>query len=184
MNVAIVWDIAPCSPYMNRRFEGHLLHVGFLFGWFFYSEDGGDTFLRNIGSHTDYTALYPIIWQLSFWSFVLYSVMICYCQMGHVHATCNGRKLSELFSPCPQTENNTETQKHWISGLCPSSGIINTRKHNVSKTEPVSTVRWGEGDSYPVGPLINSLPQSLDLCRCLSLWGASCCVTYIYYINI
>jgi hypothetical protein len=28
-------------------------------------EDGGDTFLRNIGSHTHYTALYPRRWQCS-----------------------------------------------------------------------------------------------------------------------
>jgi hypothetical protein len=26
-------------------------------------EDGGNTVLRNVGSHTDYTALYPRIWQ-------------------------------------------------------------------------------------------------------------------------
>jgi hypothetical protein len=29
----------------------------------FYPEDGSDTFLRNVGSHTDYTALFPRIWQ-------------------------------------------------------------------------------------------------------------------------
>jgi hypothetical protein len=44
MNVAISWVIAPCSPYVTRRFErkkkerkkerlgGHLLHAGFLLG--------------------------------------------------------------------------------------------------------------------------------------------------------
>jgi hypothetical protein len=26
-------------------------------------EDGDDTFLRNVGSHTEYTALYPRRWQ-------------------------------------------------------------------------------------------------------------------------
>jgi hypothetical protein len=31
----------------------------FLAKLFFYHEDGGDIFLRNVGSHTDYTALYP-----------------------------------------------------------------------------------------------------------------------------
>jgi hypothetical protein len=34
MNVAIFWDIAPCSPYFNRCFGGHLLHAGFLLSWF------------------------------------------------------------------------------------------------------------------------------------------------------
>jgi hypothetical protein len=26
-------------------------------------------------------------------------------------------------------------QTHWLSGLCPSFGILNTRKHNVSENE-------------------------------------------------
>jgi hypothetical protein len=26
------------------------------------------------------------------------------------------------------------TQNYWLSGLCPSSGILNTRKHNVPET--------------------------------------------------
>jgi hypothetical protein len=29
------------------------------------------------------------------------------------------------------------TQNYWVSGLCPSSWIINTRKKNVSETDPV-----------------------------------------------
>jgi hypothetical protein len=39
LNVIFSWDITPCSPYVNRRFEGayrlhlHLLHVGFLLSW-------------------------------------------------------------------------------------------------------------------------------------------------------
>jgi hypothetical protein len=37
MNVVIFWDIAP-----------YILHVNFQL--IFYSEDGGDTFLRNVGS--------------------------------------------------------------------------------------------------------------------------------------
>jgi hypothetical protein len=32
-------------------------------------------------------------------------------------------------------------QNHWIPGLCPSSGILNTRKHNVSETESVQLLR-------------------------------------------
>jgi hypothetical protein len=31
----------------------------FLAGLIFDPEDGGDTFHRNVGPHTDYTALYP-----------------------------------------------------------------------------------------------------------------------------
>jgi hypothetical protein len=44
-----------------------------------------------------------------------------------------------------------DTQNYWVSGLRPSSGILNTRKHNVSETGSVSILRWGEGDTYSVG---------------------------------
>jgi hypothetical protein len=29
----------------------------------FYTEDGGNIFLRNVGSHTDFTAVYPRRWE-------------------------------------------------------------------------------------------------------------------------
>jgi hypothetical protein len=32
-------------------------------------------------------------------------------------------------------------QNKWVSGLCPSTGILNTRKHNVSETGSVSVHR-------------------------------------------
>jgi hypothetical protein len=54
---------------MYRRFEGtkeqdtSLQQVATLL--IFDAEDGGDMFLRNVGSHTDYTALNPRKWQYS-----------------------------------------------------------------------------------------------------------------------
>jgi hypothetical protein len=48
------------------------------------------------------------------------------------------------------------TQNHWDSGLCPSSGILNTRKHNVSVSGSFSVLRWGKGDNYSVGSLRRS----------------------------
>jgi hypothetical protein len=76
MNVAVFWDIAPCSLYVYRRFGGtyHLHGLKsaqppatrwFLARLIFDPEDGGDTLLRNVGLHTDYTTLYPAIWQYS-----------------------------------------------------------------------------------------------------------------------
>jgi hypothetical protein len=35
------------------------------------------------------------------------------------------------------------SQSYWVFGLCPSSGIIKTREHNVSETGFVSVLRWG-----------------------------------------
>jgi hypothetical protein len=43
-----------------------------------------------------------------------------------------------------------------FSGLFSSSGILNTRKHNVSETGSVSILRRGEGDTYSVGSLRRS----------------------------
>jgi hypothetical protein len=48
------------------------------------------------------------------------------------------------------------TQNYWVSGLCPSTGILNTRKHNVTETASVSVLRWREGHTYSVGSLIKS----------------------------
>jgi hypothetical protein len=54
MNAAIFQDIASCSQYLSRRF-GAMSHP----------EGADDTFLRIVGTHSDYTELYPTKWQLS-----------------------------------------------------------------------------------------------------------------------
>jgi hypothetical protein len=53
------------------------------------------------------------------------------------------------------------TENYWVSGLCPSSGILNTGKHTVSENGSVSVLRCEEGDAYSVGSVRKSLPQSL-----------------------
>jgi hypothetical protein len=47
------------------------------------------------------------------------------------------------------------TQNYWVSGLCPSSGILETRKHNVSETGSIPAPRCGGGEETPIqlGPL-------------------------------
>jgi hypothetical protein len=42
-------------------------------------------------------------------------------------------------------------KNYWVSGLCPSSGILIIRKHKVSEIGSVSFFRWREGDTYSVG---------------------------------
>jgi hypothetical protein len=52
-------------------------------------------------------------------------------------SSCTDKALA--YSHLDQTY--TCTQKYWVSGLGPSSGILNTRKHNVSETGSVSVLR-------------------------------------------
>jgi hypothetical protein len=80
MKNAVFWDVAPCRSCVNRLFgRTHRFHLQgrkiraretsgsrwlqtdtcslwFIASGFFYPEDGGDTFLQNIGSHKIYTA--------------------------------------------------------------------------------------------------------------------------------
>jgi hypothetical protein len=37
--------------------------------------------------------------------------------------------------------HGSHTQNYWVFELCPSSGILETRKHNVSETGTVSVLR-------------------------------------------
>jgi hypothetical protein len=49
------WDIGLCSP-----LNAWLLHADFLLDLLFCAKNGGDVFLRIVGSLSlDYTALYP-----------------------------------------------------------------------------------------------------------------------------
>jgi hypothetical protein len=46
------------------------------------------------------------------------------------------------------------TQIYWVFGLFPSSGILETGKHDVSETGCVSVLRCGGEDTYSqLGPL-------------------------------
>jgi hypothetical protein len=54
------------------------------------------------------------------------------------------------------------TQNCWLLGLCPSTGILKKiREHDVLETGSVSVLTW-RGDTYSVGSLRKSEPQSLD----------------------
>jgi hypothetical protein len=44
-------------------------------------------------------------------------------------------------------------QNYWVWGHFPSSGILETRKHDVSATGSVSVLRCGGEDTYSVGSL-------------------------------
>jgi hypothetical protein len=44
------------------------------------------------------------------------------------------------------------TQNYWVFGLFPLSSILETRKHNISESGPVSILWWG-GTATQLGPL-------------------------------
>jgi hypothetical protein len=57
MKNAVFWDVASCRSCVNRRFGGTSAATcsrWFFARGFFYPEDGGDTFLRNVDSHKIY----------------------------------------------------------------------------------------------------------------------------------
>jgi hypothetical protein len=40
-----------------------------------------------------------------------------------------------------------KTQNYWVFGLCPSFGILEAGKHNVSENRSVSVLRCGGGET-------------------------------------
>jgi hypothetical protein len=71
-----------------------------------------------------------------------------------------GRVRSLFSNRLPTIVYNT--QNYWVSGLCPSSGIPETRKHNVSETGAHSVLRWGET------PILFGLLERVNLSHCLA----------------
>jgi hypothetical protein len=68
MKNVVLWDVALCRSCVNRRFGGkYRLHFqgrkirerGTSVSRWLHTEDGDDTFLRNVGSHTIYTTPHP-----------------------------------------------------------------------------------------------------------------------------
>jgi hypothetical protein len=49
----------------------------------------------------------------------------------------------------------SKLQNYWVFGLCPSSGILETRKHNVSETGSFPSSDEG-AETYSVGSLRKS----------------------------
>jgi hypothetical protein len=52
------------------------------------------------------------------------------------------RKIKYSASRCfAYPQNRIQAQNYWCFGLCPSFGILDSRKHNVSETGSVSVLR-------------------------------------------
>jgi hypothetical protein len=65
-----------------------------------------------------------------------------------------------------------DTQNYWVSGPCPSSGILKTRKHDLSETE--FFLSSGDERKTPtlLGPLERVILKSPDL-ELLRFWTLS-----------
>jgi hypothetical protein len=48
-------------------------------------------------------------------------------------------------------QNRLSSHNYWLFGLCPTSGILEIRKHNASETASVSVLKWEGGDTYSCG---------------------------------
>jgi hypothetical protein len=89
---------------------------------------GGDIFFRNVGwLSLDYATLYPISQNSS------------EPPMTISNAT---RIRNDQWNPFYRMVIKNFGQKYWVLILCPSSAILETRKHNVSETGSVSILRW------------------------------------------
>jgi hypothetical protein len=57
-----------CSVHLRTTFNNSLSSISALVSCLadFWLDDGGDTFLRNVGAYTDYTIQYPTRWRLSY----------------------------------------------------------------------------------------------------------------------
>jgi hypothetical protein len=49
--------------------------------------------------------------------------------------------LNVAIKDMPYIKISAHSQNYWISGLCPMSGILNTRKHDIPETGSVSIFR-------------------------------------------
>jgi hypothetical protein len=87
----------------NQDIPSHLPARRFVFcSTDFDPEDGGDTLLRNVGSYTDCTALYPRRWQLS--SFV---------QISDLNSACISIPLRMLHAPAISSSSNHHCNNTW-----------------------------------------------------------------------
>jgi hypothetical protein len=122
-------------------------------------EDGSSTFIREIVTRVHgVTTHKTTIWTVTAVKTLTYILII-----QHNPSSCDnfldpGIYFSILFSTtlklCSflrvrdhlphshETRGKIIVQIYWVLGLCPSSGILETRKHNLPETGSVSVLRW------------------------------------------
>jgi hypothetical protein len=77
-------------------------------------------------------------------------IQASYNRRINVNKNTNVKKGRESTQRITETnsEHSSCTQNYWVFGLCPSYGILETRKHKVSETGSVSFLRWVGEDTY------------------------------------
>jgi hypothetical protein len=123
MKNAVFWDVVPCSSCVNRRSWFHARRL-------FYHEDGGDTFLRNVGSHNNYTTPHPRKRHSS--TFYKFPHIVCACtyeatnnnrifQFSHV-IICKNDRLCGLVNRVPGYSSRGPGFDSGLSDFLKSSG--------------------------------------------------------------
>jgi hypothetical protein len=114
------------------------------------SEVRGDTWLLNTRTTNSEVVHYEILSVLLLHlSWVqIFSSVSCPQTRATSNVTTGGNKFLRIWQILTMTYN---IQNAWVSGLCPSSWILNIRKHNVSETASVYVLSSVEGDTYSVG---------------------------------
>jgi hypothetical protein len=100
MMQAVFWDVAPCRTCVNRLF-GATCSCWFLAHGFFYHEGGGDTFLRNVGSHILYSDTSQ---KTAFFNILMYRLFDSYIYGTILQSYRNTTLLG--FSLCHGDDNN------------------------------------------------------------------------------
>jgi hypothetical protein len=59
----------------------------------------------------------------------------------HQYYVMGAAELPTSKQNLKDSDNDVYHQNHWVSGLCPSSGILNTRKYNISEIGSVVVLR-------------------------------------------
>jgi hypothetical protein len=141
MKSSIFWDRKPCSLLkVNRRFGKtrrlacYLLHVGFSSGLFFDPEDGGDTFLRNVGWLSKYYLSVCLSVCLSIYLSIYGSTALCWALAAF--------SVSRSF---------TQSVGHLGRGIGPSQGhYLHIGQHRQNKRTQTPLPRVGFEPMIPV----------------------------------
>jgi hypothetical protein len=155
----ILWDKRPCSPLkiqkqarnkLKSELHDCLLSASWLLGLFSYPENGGHSFLRNVGClSTVYKALYPRRENSPLLPLWEPQILHCYYEICRSHWTRGWKH--EMSSPAETQGSWVRVPlKAWISVfilcLCVGSGVATGWSHVIDSCQQsyIMKVKWSE----------------------------------------